>query len=178
MSKEIKQLEMDSLKGSFQDVKDLVVMTMSKVDCQADNQMRAALRKKNIQMKMVKNSLARRVFDGLGIKGERFWDGPTLLAWGSSSIADLSKELEALIKKNDKIKVKGAIAEGSEITFQQALAMPTRAGALGRIVSLSLSPGSRLVSQILAPSGNLAGQIKALATKEGSESQESAPQAT
>jgi large subunit ribosomal protein L10 len=163
MSKEIKQLEMDSLKQTFRDVKDLVVMTMSRVDCQVDHQMRTTLRKKNVHLKMVKNSIARRIFDDLGIQSARFWDGPTFLAWGSASMADLSKELEALLKKNDKLKVKGAIAEGLEITFQQALAMPTRGEALGRIVSLALSPASRLVSQILAPAANVAGQIKTLA---------------
>src|SRR5262249_29083418 len=117
-------------------------------------------------MKMVKNSLARRVFDAMGIKADRLWDGSTFLAWGSTSIADLSKELDAFIKKNDKLKVKGAIAEGLEITFKQALAMPTRAEAIGRIVSLALSPGSRLVSQVLAPAANVAGQIKTLAERE------------
>src|SRR5262249_51539878 len=140
MSKEIKQLEMTSLRETFQDVRDMVFLSIAKQDCQADNQMRTALRKKNIRLKMVKNSLARRVFDELGMKTERLWEGPTFLAWGSTSMADLSKELDALVKKNDKLKVKGVMAEGLEITFKQALAMPTRAEAIGRIVSLTLSP--------------------------------------
>ena len=178
MSKQIKQMEMDNLKATFRDVRDLVVLSVTKQDCHADTQVRAALRKKNIRFKMVKNSLARRVFDELGIKGNRLWEGSTFFAWGSSSIADLSKELDALIKKNDKLKVKGAIAEGLEVTFQQALAMPTRAEAIGRIVSLALSPAARLVSQILAPASTLAGQIKTLAEKgsaEGAPAAESAP---
>src|SRR5262245_4471441 len=98
MSKEIKQLEMNSLKETFRDVKDLVVMSVSEVDCQQNHQIRTALRKKSIHLKMVKNSLARRVFDSLGIKADRLWDGPTFLAWGSSSMADLSKELETVAK--------------------------------------------------------------------------------
>jgi large subunit ribosomal protein L10 len=169
MSKQIKQMEMDHLKQTFQDVRDLVVLSVTKQGCNADNQVRAALRKKNIRFKMVKNSLARRVFDDLGIKVERFWEGSTVLAWGSSSVADLTKELDALIKKNDKLKIKGAVAEGLEITFQQALAMPTRAEAIGRIVSLALAPASRLVSQILAPASTLAGQIKSIGEKGGSD---------
>jgi large subunit ribosomal protein L10 len=165
MSKQIKQMEMDNLKETFRDVRNMVVLSVTKQDCHADNQVRAALRKKNIRFKMVKNSLARRVFDDLGIKVERFWEGSTVLAWGSSSVADLSKELEALAKKNDKLKIKGAVAEGLEITFQQALAMPTRAEATGRIVGLALAPAARLVSQIMAPASTLAGQIKSIAEK-------------
>jgi large subunit ribosomal protein L10 len=178
MSKEIKQLEMKSLKDTFRDVRDMVVLSISKQDCQADHQMRAVLRKKNIRFKMVKNSLARRVFDELGIRSERLWDGPTFLAWGSTSVADLSKELGEFLKGSDKLKVKGAIAEGLEITFQQALAMPTRAEALGRIVSLALAPGARLMGQILAPASNLAAQIKTLAERGSAETEKTAEAAS
>jgi large subunit ribosomal protein L10 len=163
MSKVIKQMEMDSLKSTFQDVRDMVVLSATKLSCQADNQLRATLRKKNIQMQMVKNTLTRRVFDELGMKVGGYWEGTTILAWGGSSLADLSKELEGLLKKNDKIlKVKGAISEGQEITFQAALKMPTRAEAIGRVISLALSPATRVVSQILAPAAQLAAQIKTL----------------
>jgi large subunit ribosomal protein L10 len=175
MSKEIKQMEMNNLKLTFQDVRDLVILSATKQDCQADHSLRTSLSKKNIRLKMVKNSLARRVFGDMGINVDRLWDGPTLLAWGSTSMADLSKELDALMKKNDKLKVKGAIAEGLEITFKQALAMPTRAEALGRIVSLVLSPASRLVSQIMAPASNIAGQIKTLAERTGEGEAAAAP---
>ena len=170
MSKEIKQLEMDSLKNTFQDVRDLVALSMNKLDCQVNNQLRATLRKKNIRLQVVKNSLARRVFDDLGMKTDSFWTGTTMLAWGGTSLADLSKELEALLKKNDKIlKAKGAVSEGLEISFQEALKMPTRAEAVGRVISLALSPASRLISQILAPAANVAGQIKTLSERPPSE---------
>lgn len=166
MSKQIKQMEMDSLRNTFKDVRDMVALSVDKLNCHVDHQMRSTLRKKNIRLQIVKNSLTRRVFDELGMSAPGLWQGNTLLAWGGSSLADLSKELETLLKKNDKVlKVKGAISEGQEITFQQALKMPTRAEALGRVISLALSPASRLISQILAPAGNLAGQIKTLSER-------------
>jgi len=167
MSKRIKQMEMDDLRETFQDVRDLVFLTSSKLGSQANTALRHGLRKKHIRLKVVKNSLARRVFDDLGMRVTRFWEGQTVVAWGSSSLADLSKELDALARKNDKVlKVKGAVAEGQEISFPEALKMPTRAEALGRIVSLALSPASRIVSQILAPASNIAGQIKTLQERE------------
>jgi len=111
MSKLIKQMEMDELKRTFQDVRDMVILSTSRVSCQADTQLRSALRKKNIRLKVVKNSLARRVFGELDMKVEKCWEGPTTLAWGSNSLAELSKELDALIRKNDKIKVKGDVEQ-------------------------------------------------------------------
>jgi large subunit ribosomal protein L10 len=165
MSKVIKQMEMDALKNTFHDVRDMVILSASKVSCQADTQLRASLRKKNIRLKVVKNSLARRVFDEIGMRLTKCWDGPTTLAWGSNSLAELSKELDALTKKNDKIKVKGAVSEGQEIDFKQALAMPTKPEALGRVVSLALSPAARLLGQILGPAAQVAGQIKTLSDR-------------
>jgi large subunit ribosomal protein L10 len=167
MSKTIKQMEMDALNKAFQDVRDFVFLSVSGVNAQADNQMRLALRKKNIRLQVIKNSLAQRVFTSLGMKvgGDGYWAGPTLLAWGGTSLAELSRELESLIKKNDKIKVKGAVADGQEVTFKQALSMPTKAEAIGRVVGLALSPARRLVSQILAPASRIAAQIKTLREK-------------
>jgi large subunit ribosomal protein L10 len=166
MSKQIKQLEMDTLKKTFQDVHDLVALSIDRLNCNLDNQLRSTLRKKNIRLQVVKNSLARRVFDELGMKTESFWTGSTVLAWGGTSLAELSKELESLVKKNDKVlKVKAAVSEGQEIDFQVALKMPTRAEAIGRVVSLALAPASRLISQILAPAAGIAGQIKTLSER-------------
>jgi large subunit ribosomal protein L10 len=165
MSKLIKQMEMDAIKETFHDVRDMVILSASKVSGQADTQLRATLRKKNIRLRVVKNSLARRVFDEIGMKVSRCWEGPTMLAWGSNSLAELSKELDLLTRKNDKIKVKGAVSEGQEIDFRQALAMPTKPEAIGRVIGLALSPAARLLSQIMAPARNVAGQIKTLSEK-------------
>src|SRR5260370_35787275 len=102
MSKVIKQMEMDSLKATFQGVRDLVVLSANKFDCHADHVVRTTLRKKKIRLQVVKNSLTRRVFNEFGMKGADFWQGSTMLAWGGSSLAELSKEIETLRKKYDK----------------------------------------------------------------------------
>lgn len=169
MSKLIKQMEMDALKQTFQDVRDMVILSASKVSCQADTQLRAALRKKNIRLRVVKNSLARRVFNEIGMTVTKCWEGPTMLAWGSNSLAELSKELETLTKKNDKIKVKGAVSEGQEIDFKRALAMPTKPEAIGRVVALAMGPAARVLSQVLSPGAQLAGQIKTLSERAAEE---------
>jgi large subunit ribosomal protein L10 len=166
MSKLIKQMEMDALQQEFQGIRDLVIMSVSGVDSQADNQLRLGLRRKNIRLKVVKNSLARRVFDQLGMHLAQCWEGQTTLAWGSGSLAELSRELDGQLRKNAKVKFKGAVADGQEVSFEQALKMPTRVEAIGRVVMLALAPASRLLSQIRGPGSAIASQIKALREKE------------
>jgi len=176
MSKQIKQMQMDVLKSTFKDVRDLVLLSASGVSAQTENTLRLQLRKKNIHLHMVKNSLARRVFDELGIKTKTPWEGPTVLAWGGDSLADLSKTLEPLIKKNEKtIKPKFAVAEGLEVTYKQALAMPTRAEALGTILAMILGPAAQIAGQIIGPAAQIAGQIKTLSEKKPEEAAAPAP---
>jgi len=165
MSKQIKEMEMTALKRTFDGVRDMLMLSIVGVDSQADNAMRLGLRKKKIFMHVVKNSLARRVFTDLGFKTASAWAGPTTIAWGGDSIAELSKEIDGLIKKNKKIQVKTAISDGAEVSFQQALKMPTKPEALGRIIMLALSPASRVVGQLLGPGGKVVGQIKSLKDK-------------
>jgi len=165
MSKQIKQMEMDALGKTFREVRDLVALSVVGVDSRADNQLRLSLRKKNIRMQVGKNSLTRRVFGELGLNATKIWEGPTTLAWGATSLGELSRELDTAFKKNGKVKFKGAVADGQEVTFEQALKMPTRAEAIGRVVMLALAPASRLLSQIRGPASQVAGQIKTLSEK-------------
>jgi large subunit ribosomal protein L10 len=166
MSKVIKQMQMDDLKSTFGTVRDMVLLNVVGLGAIPENQLRLGLRKKGIRLQTVKNSLARKVFTDLGLSVTSSWQGATTVVWGGNSIADLSKELEGLIKKHDKfIKVKTAVADGQEVSFDIALKMPTREQAIGQVIALALSAGSRLLGAILSPGGQLASQIKTLSEK-------------
>ena len=170
MSKLIKQMELAALKKSFDGVRDLVLIKIVGLNSIADNQMRLGLRKKGIRMQMVKNSLAKRIFTDMGITIKDAWGDATTIAWGGTSIAGLSKEIETLAKKHEKfIKVKSAVADGQEVAFALALKMPTREEAIGRVVSLALAPAGNLVSQILGPASALASQVKTVSEKKEEE---------
>ena|SRR5437868_8894469 len=175
MSKIIKQMEIDAMKKTFDGVRDLVMLNVVGLNAIAENQVRLGLRKKGIHLQMVKNSLARRVFTDMGLGVNASWAGATTVAWGGTSIAALSKEIDALARKHDKfVKVKTAIADGQEVPFELAIKMPTREEAIGRVLSLALAPASRLVSQILGPAASVASQIKTISEKK----EEAAPAAT
>ena len=176
MAKQIKQMQMDALRQTFEGVRDLVLFTASGIDSTTDNQMRLGLRKKKIHLQVVKDSLARRVFDEMGMKLDGVWEGPTIVAWGGESLAELSKELDALAKKNKKLVPKGAVSEGQKIDFATALKMPTRIEAIGRVLQLALSPAMRISGQLRGPGGMICGQIKSIGEKtEGAPAAEAAP---
>src|SRR4051812_327436 len=150
MSKVIKQLQMDALKATFKDVKDLVVLSIRGVSSQAEGTFRTNLRKKKIRVQMVKNSYTRRVLSELGINipaDSPIWKGTTLLAWGAGSVSELSRGIESelrdvkrAVQYKDKLTVKAAIAEGEVITFEQATKRPTREEALSLLMGTILGP--------------------------------------
>jgi large subunit ribosomal protein L10 len=168
MSKIIKQMEMDALKRAFGGVKNMVFLSQSKLGAIAENQLRLALRKKGVRLHQVKNSLARKVFTELGVDQKNLATGNTVIAWGGESVKELSKELESAFrdqtkkdpKFNEKVTVKGAIADGTPVTFAEALKMPTRLEAIGEVVSALLSPGSALAGLLVGPGGAVASQIE------------------
>ena len=177
MSKVIKQMEMDALKKTFGEVRDLVLLSVKGLSCGSESGLRTALSKKKIRLKVVKNSLTRRVFGemGFGIPADSpFWAGPTMLAFAhGSSIAEISRAVEAEVQKGktaaqykDKVTIKGAIADGQPVTFEAATKMPTRLEAIGQIVGMILGAGSAIAGCLVGPSGQVASQIESKTKEE------------
>jgi len=170
MSKVVKQMQMDSLNRTFQGVRDLVLLNVVGLDAITENKMRLDLRKKGIRLQMVKNSLCRRVFTDLGLQVNNGWEGATTVAWGGSSIATLSREIDALLKKHAKVmKAKTAVADGEEMAFDVALKIPTREQAIGELLGMMLAPHTSLLAALQGPSGQLAGQLAAIEEKKKDE---------
>jgi large subunit ribosomal protein L10 len=166
MSKAIKQLQMDDLKRTFESVRDMILLNVVGLGAIPDNKLRLDLRKKGIRMQVVKNSLARRVFTDLGLQVGKTWEGSTTVAWGGTSIAALAKEIETVVKRNDKLmKVKTAVADGQEVAFDVALKMPTREEAIGRLLGLALSAHASLLGALKSPVAVVVGQLKAIEEK-------------
>ena len=178
MSKVVKTMELEAIRTEFAGVKDMVVMGVGKLDCTADQQFRANLRKKMVRVKRIKNSMARKVLGEQGIKiaaDSPYFAGTTLYAWSSVSgmaIAELCRAIDGELtgkqkaSYKDKLILKGAVAEGLPISFDIAKKLPTRLEAIANVVGMMLAPAGKIVSQLRAPGANLASQIKTISEME------------
>jgi large subunit ribosomal protein L10 len=179
MSKQIKQMEMNALRSTFQGVRDLVVLQIKGLNAAGTYNLRASLRKKNIRLQVVKNSLTRRVFAEMGMQiseDSAYWRDNIVLAWGGSSIAQLCREIDGELKNpkvaavyKDKVTRKGAIADGQAIPFEVGMEMPTREEAIGQILAMILSPGAQIAGCLVSPGGQVAGQIQTVSEKKEGE---------
>jgi large subunit ribosomal protein L10 len=171
MSKKIKELELGALQKTLKGVRDLVILEPIKLDSATDYEMRKKFREKKIQVKMVKNSLVKKVFLENGVQADA-GSGPTLLVWGTESLKDLSTAVDGLIKElkkdpkaPDKLKIKTAVSEGQPLTIELAKKVPTRKEAIGTLLAAIIGPGSAVAGCLVGPANQLAGILKAIEEK-------------
>ena len=165
MSKQMKSMLVDDLKGRLGGVGDLIVVSLGRLDAQKTTQLRQALRKKKIQLQLVKNSLARLATTGTPLapafdKAE----GMLAIAWGGEDVVDLAKELDRLagVKDFEGFECRGGALDGARLEpgdVKKVAKWPTRTEQLSLLSGQISSLAGTLSGQILSAGGALAGQI-------------------
>lgn len=177
MSKYVKNLVTDHLRNSLQGVNDALLVNMIGLDANSNNRLRTELLEKNIQVVVVKNSLAARASEGTPL-APMFagLTGTSAICWGSQDIVSLAKEVVRLSKLEQyaAFQVRGGAMDGELLSPQQVQEVakwPSREEQLAILVSQILGPGSRLASQLLGPGGQVASQVseKGKGAEEGGE---------
>ena len=166
MSKLIKNMLTDDLKTRLADVGEAIVVSLGTLDAQRTTELRHALRKKNIHLQMVKNSLARRATAGtpLAPAFEKM-EGMLAVAWGGEDVVDLAKELDRLsgVKEFQGFECRGGALDGARLgadDVKQVAKWPTRGEQLSILSGQIISLASTLAGQIVSAGGTLAGQIQ------------------
>ena len=165
MSKAIKDMLVDDLKGRLTGVGDVIVVSLGKLDAQKTTQLRQSLRKKRISLQLVKNSLARRAMADTPL-APAFDEaaGMLAIAWGGEDVVDLAKELDRVsaIKDYEGLEFRGGALDGARLEpadVKGVAKWPSRAEQLSIISGQISSMGAKLSGQILSAGGTLAGQI-------------------
>jgi large subunit ribosomal protein L10 len=165
MSKAVKEMVIDDIGRRLGDETDMLVVDMSKLDAFAANKWRLDLRKKNIRVLTIRNTLARKALERSGVSGlDQILEGPSTLLFGGRDIVALSKEIvEATKGSNEKIKIKGGSVEGSVLDaggVDSLSKSPSREELIAKIAGQILAPGANLAAALLGPGSMLASQLK------------------
>jgi large subunit ribosomal protein L10 len=165
MSKQMKSMLVDDLKGRLGGVGDLIVVSLGRLDAQKTTQLRQTLRKKKIQLQLVKNSLARMAMSGTPLAPAfEKPEGMLAIAWGGEDVVDLAKELDRLagVKDFEGFECRGGALDGARLEpadVKKVAKWPTRTEQLSLLSGQISSLASTLSGQILSAGGGLAGQI-------------------
>jgi large subunit ribosomal protein L10 len=165
MSKIVKDMLVDDLKKRLNDVNDVVVVSLGRLDAQKTAQLRNTLRKKKINLQLIKNSLARRAtLDTPIAPAFTQTEGMLAIAWGGEDVVDLAKELDRLtaVKDFEGFECRGGALDGARLEaadIKRVAKWPTRGEQLSILSGQISGLASTLSGQILSVGGSLAGQI-------------------
>ena len=166
MSKYVKNLISDHLRERLVDVSDALLVNVIGLDANASNTLRAELRSKDINIMVVKNSMAARATAGTSLAPMfEGLTGTAAVCWGSEDIVSLAKEITRLADEDDyeAFEARGGVMDGEPLTAAEVTAVskwPSRQEQLGILLGQILGPGATLAAQLSGPGGALAGQIK------------------
>jgi ribosomal protein L10 len=170
MSKQVKQLLMQDYQARLAGTSDALVISVRGMSGTETTKVRNTLRKKNIKVQVVRNSLARKVIENTGLKAlADVLEGPSAIAWGGSSVVEVAREIVGLIATFPGIELKGAVLDGTlykgKAGVTELSKFPTREEAVADVVTLVVGPGRKLMAQVLGPGATVAGIIKAIESK-------------
>jgi large subunit ribosomal protein L10 len=136
--------------------------------------LRSKLRDGNVEMLVVKNTLARRAAKAAGyepLSAELV--GPIAMVFAADDVSAPARILNDFIRANRKMAIKGGLLEGQVITADtvtELADLPSREVLLSRLLGAMQAPLSSLASVLQAPMSKLARTLDAVRTQKESQS--------
>jgi len=131
--------------------------------------LRVAMRKEGVGLKVAKNKLVKHVIEGSKFAPiEKFLHGPTALAYSKDPVAAAKASVE-FAKKNEKFKVIGGVMNGEvmeEAQIRVLAALPSMDQLRAKIVGLLQAPATKIARVLQAPAGQVARVLAARGRQE------------
>lgn len=174
MSKTVKQIIMRDYKnriaGGGEDFGNALLISIRGLKAIDTTRLRGNLGKKKIKITVLRNSLARKAFEGTSLAQlSELLTGANALAHGGDSVVEVAREIVEAMGKLPGLELKGAVLDGTLFKGKAGVTelsrFPTKDEAIAQVVTLVVSPARKLVGQIKGPGSTLAGIVKAIETK-------------
>jgi large subunit ribosomal protein L10 len=169
MSRLVKDLITKELQSRYGKMDSALWLEIVGVDGVTTNQIRGALRDKEMHLEVVKNSLFRRAIGDGPLKPlADALAGPAAIITGGESLIDVAKLVQEWLPNNKGIKLRGAVLEGEWLDESRVTGlakMPTKRDLQAKVAAIILSPASKVASAINAPGANVVGCLKTMVEK-------------
>lgn len=165
MLKSEKEEMIKELSDKFSRAKAVVVTEFRKVDVATVTRLRRKLREGGVELKVLKNTLAKRAAKGTSVeKVSDDFVGPVQIAISYGDVVAPAKILTEFLKDLETIKVKSAVIEGvkQDVEGVKALAkLPGLPELRAKILGVINQPAGKLVRTLAEPANALARVLKA-----------------
>ena len=164
MSLAIKKLVEKDLKSTYGELDSLLVVNVHGLTGLEANALRGELRKKDVELHVVKNAAFKRALSGTILEplASRL-SGPCALVSGGVGPIDTAKELVRLVKDFPALELKEGLLDGEPeiLTVEDISNRKSKSELHGEIVMLATSPGRSIAGQLIV-GGKIAGCIKTI----------------
>jgi large subunit ribosomal protein L10 len=169
VNKEEKKEAIDELHEKFARAKTAVITGYAGINVEQITELRAKLRKSQVEYRVVKNTLARRAAEGTGLEPLKdYFVGPVGIALGFDDVVAPAKVLFEFNKMQAKLELKVGVLDGKllkQADIKALASLPSLNSLRGKIIGLLQAPPSRMVGVLAAPGGQIARVMKAKADK-------------
>lgn len=142
----------------------LIAVGYEGLDIDGTDALRAALEEKDMGMLFVKNRIARRAFEKIGVPDvDRILEGQCAFVEGEDPVA-MARAIRDFAKEHKQVRFRGAVVEKTVLDEAGAKDLADAASKeelQGRVVGAALSGGANLAGALLGPARVIAGCVKA-----------------
>ena len=166
ISRNEKQMQVQELVEQLGQAKGAVLTDYKGISVNKLTDLRRQLRKEGVEFKVVKNTLAKRAANELGIEGlNSHLEGPTAIAFSLEDPVAPAKSIANFIKANKTLEIKAGLVEGKVISLAgvQALAeLPPREVLIAQVAGAMAAPISGFVNVLQGPIRKLTYALEAI----------------
>ncbi len=167
MARELKQLICEDLKARFQDMDGCVLIDFRGLSAEVTEDLRSTLRQQGVQMNVVRNRLAQRVFSEIGLDDEfnTLLTGPIAVLMGGEGAFTASRGIVNWRKKNKEVaEIRGGFFQGRVLQpadIERLAAIPEPEVLRQQVMSQFLAPLTHMSSCAKSLTAHFAGCVKA-----------------
>jgi large subunit ribosomal protein L10 len=171
MRKEEKDQVIEALVAKLSETKNFYLTDTSAMTVEKTNNLRRTCFKRNIELKVVKNTLLKKAFERLDTDYSPIYPslkGTTAVMF-TDSVNEPAKLIKEFRKGDEKPQLKAAYVEESfylgDNQLDALIAIKTKNEVIGEIVGLLQSPARNVISALQSGGGKIAGIVKTLSER-------------
>jgi len=144
-----KQQLVDEVKEKIDRAKLMVVFDFTGIDANAMADFRKEIRKKDAEIKVIKNTVLYRACSGTPLYDKiNIFQGPSAVIFAYEDIVTAAKALKEFLKNNETAKVKAGLVEGSFATpekIEELASLPSREELIAQLLATMQAPITNFV---------------------------------
>lgn len=172
MTREEKNQELQSLTEKISELTSFYLADSSTLNVAKMNQFRGLCYEKDVQFKVVKNTLLKKALEASETDFESMYEllsGPTALMY-SAEAKNSALVLKQFREDNEKPVLKGAFIDGSfyigDDKIKELASLKSKEELIGDVIMLLQSPAKNVISALSSGGSTIAGVLQTLSEKE------------